>query len=90
MNWQIITICVGIVAWALISQRLSKTLLTLPMLFVGFGYLLGEAGAGLLDIRVDSKLLHIFAEFTLVLVLFSDGASAQPIANWLGRRSNSR
>lgn len=47
------------------------------MLFVGFGYLLGEAGAGPLDIRVDSKLLHTFAEFTLVLVLFSDAASVR-------------
>ena len=71
---QIIAICSAIICWALVSRRLDKTLLTLPILFVGFGYLIGEAGVGLIDLRINEKLLHVFAEFTLVLVLFTDAS----------------
>lgn len=74
---QIVVISAGIIAYALISRRLERSLLTLPMLFVGFGYLLGEAGSGVLDQRIGGELLHVFAEFTLVLVLFTDAASVR-------------
>jgi sodium/hydrogen antiporter len=71
---QIVMVCAGIVAWALISRRMATTPLTLPMLFVGFGYALGASGFDLLDARINSSLLHGFAEITLVLVLFTDAA----------------
>ncbi|MDX1496107.1 MAG: cation:proton antiporter, partial [Salinisphaeraceae bacterium] len=48
-----------------------------PILFTGFGYLLGEAGGDILDMRIDGTVLHHFAEFTLVLVLFTDAASVR-------------
>ena len=46
---QIVLVCVGIVAWALVSRRLGQTSVTLPMLFVGFGFALGDGGFDLLD-----------------------------------------
>ncbi len=71
---QIVLVCVGIVAWALVSRRLGQTSVTLPMLFVGFGFALGDGGFDLLDARISNALLHGFAEITLVLVLFTDAA----------------
>ncbi|MGB1580074.1 MAG: cation:proton antiporter [Nevskiales bacterium] len=74
---QIMLVCSGILAWALVSKRLQTSLLTLPMLFAAFGYLLGNAGLDLLDMRIDSGVLHFIAEITLVLVLFTDAASVR-------------
>lgn len=74
----LIAICLAIVAWALVSRRLQSTLLTLPMVFAGVGYLIGSDGLGLLQLTLDDgELLKLFAEFTLVLVLFSDAAGVQ-------------
>lgn len=74
---QIILICVGILTWALISRRLQTSLFTLPMLFTAFGYALGSAGFGALDMRIDGGVLQIFAELTLVLLLFTDAAGVR-------------
>ena len=75
--WQVVAISAGIVAWALVSRRLDKTSITLPMIFVGLGYALGESGTGLLDLRINNALLQGFAEITLVLVLFTDAAGVR-------------
>lgn len=71
---QIVVLCSGILAWALLSRRLRSTSISMPMIFVLFGYLIGGAGADVFDMRVNSQLLQGFAEFTLILVLFTDAA----------------
>ncbi|MEZ5460955.1 cation:proton antiporter [Dokdonella sp.] len=74
---QIVVVCSGILLWALLSRRLSTSVLSLPMIFVAFGYAIGGAGADILDLRVNNGLLHGFAEFTLILVLFTDAAGVR-------------
>ena len=66
-------IALGIIAYGLVSARLEGTIVTVPMAFVAFGWLIGS-GAELVEIRLEHGFIHIFAEFTLILVLFSDAA----------------
>ena len=61
-------------AYSLISARLAGTVLTAPLLFVAVGYLVGPAGAAIATIDVNYSTIHVIAEFTLVVVLFSDAA----------------
>ena len=52
-------------------------MVSMPMIFVLFGYAVGSAGADVFDLRVNNTLLHLFAEFTLILVLFTDAAGVR-------------
>ncbi len=56
------------------SGRLAGTVLTAPLLFVAFGFLVGEGGFGFAEIHVGHTAIHVIAELTLILVLFSDAA----------------
>ncbi|WP_206613593.1 cation:proton antiporter [Parahaliea mediterranea] len=67
-------VCLGIIAYALASRRLDRALVTLPMVFVALGYALAQLGMGG-GLSMDTTALHVFAEVTLVLVLFTDAAS---------------
>ncbi len=60
--------------YALVSGRLEGTILTAPLIFVMFGFIAGPGGFGLADIDVEHSAIHIIAELTLILVLFSDAA----------------
>ena len=61
-------------AYALVSGRLEGTILTAPLLFVAFGFLAGSGGFGLANIDVEHSAIHVIAELTLILVLFTDAA----------------
>lgn len=61
-------------AYSLVSGRLEGTILTAPLLFVAFGFLVGPGGFGLADIDVEHSAIHVIAELTLILVLFTDAA----------------
>jgi len=63
-----------ILAYALVSNRLEGTLLTAPLLFVSFGFLAGPDGLELLSIEVEHSAIHVIAELTLILILFTDAA----------------
>ena len=60
--------------YSLFSAAIGRTILTLPILFVAFGYAISEP----LNAGVDSALLYegrrLLAEITLILVLFSDAS----------------
>jgi len=62
-------------SYAFFSKRLKGTLLTAPLLFVGAGLFLGQFGIGLIDIDIGHSSIHMIAEFTLILVLFSDAST---------------
>ena len=62
-------------AYSLVAKRLSSTLITGPMLFLGFGFLLSPSGFSLIDVGVQNEGLHLLVELTLVLVLFADAAT---------------
>ena len=49
-------------------------MLTAPLLFVAFGFVIGPGGIGLANIDVGHSAIHVIAEFTLILILFTDAA----------------
>lgn len=68
----IAAIALAICLFAAFSRKAEHSPLTPPMFFLGVGLLLGGAGLGW--VHVDREGLHILAELTLVLVLFTDAA----------------
>jgi NhaP-type Na+/H+ or K+/H+ antiporter len=63
-----------ILAFGLVSAKLEKGIITPPMVFVAAGIVAGPAFLGILDLEVESPIVHMLAEATLVLVLFTDAA----------------
>ncbi len=61
-----------LVAYGLVSKRLSTTIFTGPLLFVSFGLLMGPRVLDLIQLEGDPGTVDILLEATLVLVLFSD------------------
>ncbi len=61
-------------AYALVSEKLEGTVLTPPLVFVALGLAVGAGGLGLANIDVEHGVIHIIAELTLILVLFTDAA----------------
>ncbi len=64
----------GYFAYALISGRLEGLPITAPMVFVAFGFLLGPGGFDIAEINPGHGFLHVVAELTLIILLFSDAA----------------
>jgi len=63
-----------LLVFALISRRVRHWRLTASMLFVLFGFLLGEPVLGVIDRDIEYERLNLLAEVTLVLVLFTDAS----------------
>ncbi len=61
-------------AFSLVAGRLQGTPLTPPMIFIAFGFLVGSGGLEVAKVNPGHGLIHFIAEFTLILVLFSDAA----------------
>jgi NhaP-type Na+/H+ or K+/H+ antiporter len=60
------------VAFSMVANRLSSTVLTAPMLFIAFGYLLSETG--IMPAEGAEGTLHLVAEIALIVLLFLDAA----------------
>ena len=68
-----ITIIAGfMVLYGLVSGAVERSVLTGPMLFVGFGLLVGEEGLDVLDVPLETAGVELLTEATLGLLLFSD------------------
>src|SRR5215210_1986578 len=63
---------VVIVVAALLSGFIERSNLPQVAVFLALGAVLGPAGLGLLDIRLDSPVLRVVATLSLALVLFTD------------------
>ncbi|NEO12445.1 MULTISPECIES: sodium:proton antiporter [unclassified Moorena] len=75
MNTELFAIiALFILGFGLISGRIEKSVITPPMAFVIFGILLSPQLLGLLNLEVEHELVRIIAEFTLILVLFTDAS----------------
>lgn len=70
----LIIVALSILAFGLISGRVQKSVITPPIVFVIFGLLVSQVGLGLLEFDIGNQFIHILAEITLVLVLFTDAA----------------
>lgn len=62
-------------AFALVSKRIDGSMLTPPIIFVGFGVLFSDSLLAVADFQIGHGFLHGLLEATLILVLFSDAAS---------------
>lgn len=63
---QIAIVVRGVLAFALFSRRLRMSVISLPLAFTAFGWLLGPQASGLLAIPLDNALIHAVAEIALV------------------------
>ncbi len=61
-------------AFGTISGRIEKSMITPPMVFVGFGLLMSPFVARILNLSIDSDWINIIATTTLVFVLFTDAS----------------
>jgi NhaP-type Na+/H+ or K+/H+ antiporter len=64
-----------IALYGAVAVRLGRASITMPMLFVAAGVLLGPAGTGLLPLAPEAEGVKRLTELTLVLVLFADAAT---------------
>jgi NhaP-type Na+/H+ or K+/H+ antiporter len=71
---EVTVVALGVVVFALVSGRLQDSILTGPMLFTAFGFLVGDAVFGIAHLDFGHAFVHGLAEVTLVFVLFSDAA----------------
>ena len=72
--YHIAIILLGVLAYAAVSRRLETSLITLPMVFTAFGWLIGRGGVELVPMHAEHEVIHTLAEITLILVLFSDAS----------------
>jgi NhaP-type Na+/H+ or K+/H+ antiporter len=71
---------VAMFAYAVLSRRLGRTVVTAPIFFAGLGLLAGPV-IGLVDLRPDESTVVALLEAALVMVLFTD-ASSLDIRRW--------
>jgi NhaP-type Na+/H+ or K+/H+ antiporter len=64
------------VAYSLIADRLGRTPVNGPVVYLAFGVIAGPVGLGLLDLRIEGEGIRLIAELTLALVLFADASNA--------------
>lgn len=64
----------GIALFALFSGPVSRSNITPPIAFAGLGILLSPIMIGWIELGSDNAAIHLVAEITLVLVLFTDAA----------------
>ncbi len=64
----------AILGFAMISGRADRLALTPPLAFALFGLVAGAQGLGLIALDLDHSAIHLLAELTLIIVLFTDAA----------------
>ncbi|MFE6132207.1 cation:proton antiporter [Streptomyces sp. NPDC056437] len=65
------------VGYALFSRRLASTPVSAPMVFTGFGVLIGPVGMDVLDLGHDAGPVLTLTEAALALVLFTDAMTVR-------------
>jgi hypothetical protein len=65
-------VALAVLGFGLISGRMERSIVTPPMVFVIFGLLMSDRVLGLVPLHVGSHVIHVLAEVTLVLVLFTE------------------
>ncbi len=71
---ELVVVALAVFGFAMFSQRSSMSPVTAPMAFAAVGLLVGTAGADWWDLSLDSEVVSVLVEGTLVLVLFTDAA----------------
>ncbi len=68
-------LAVLIVLYAALAVKLGQWSITMPMVFVAIGLVLGPGGAGLLPISPRTEPVKLLTELTLALLLFADAST---------------
>ena len=76
-------IAVFVSAFCMVANRLSTTIVTAPMVFLGFGALLAQTN--LLSSNGLEATLHTVAEIALIILLFLDASQIDQAALWRRR-----
>ncbi|MCZ6615630.1 MAG: cation:proton antiporter, partial [Chloroflexi bacterium] len=69
---------------ALVSGLVERSPISLPLIFMGLGIVLGKRGFGVIEMGPDDPSLEVVATLTLTLVLFLDAVNIQ--VDELGKR----
>lgn len=72
MTTALLIICLFTVWFCMLAKRVSKTVLTAPMVFIAFGF--GMSHMGIMPVGEAEHMLHLVAEIALILLLFLDAA----------------
>lgn len=84
-DWVILGILAAFIAYSLLTKAVDRSLLTLPIIFMGVGYLVSDSLRAAAPPEILSEGKRLLAEFTLVLVLFADASHvrfSQLKQNW--------
>ncbi|MEM7722373.1 MAG: cation:proton antiporter [Pseudomonadota bacterium] len=68
----LLLIAMVLMGYTMVAKRLERTIITAPMVFLAFGFLLHETGV--MPAEQTEEALHIVAEVTLIVLLFLDAA----------------
>jgi sodium/hydrogen antiporter len=63
-----------VLGWAVTSDLLARVNINGPLVFLVAGYALGNPNWGPLSVEVEAPSIHLLAEVTLALLLFSDAS----------------
>jgi len=77
MHLELTILAIFAFLYSLIAGRVERSLISGPMIFVFSGILMGPLVLGWFDGTVVNSQLRMFADMTLVLILFSDAANVQ-------------
>ena len=73
----LLVLATAIFGWAILSERLAARNLTGPLVLLTTGFIVGNASWGIVDVDIESSVIHHLAEITLVLVLFVDASKVR-------------
>ncbi len=66
---------IAVVLYAALASKLGRWSITMPMVFVAVGFLLGPLGVGLLALSPQTETVKVVTEITLALLLFADAST---------------
>ncbi len=81
----LIAVSLAVVAYALVSRRLSTTPVTGPMVFMILGVLLGPEVSGVIHGADDRQVIEVLLDAALALVLFTDALGVRA-GTWRTKR----
>ena len=64
----------GLIVYSVVSGKLQGSIITPPLVFIVFGFLIGGHSLGIAHVDPGHTAIHLIAELTLILVLFTDAA----------------
>ena len=70
----LVAVLVCILVAAAISRRIQGTIISLPMLYTVLGLILSGRVLGIIELDLESELIQIIAEVTLIVVLATDAS----------------